>query len=127
MRGERMTGDTEMPVVFDASLALEQAGGNQELAKELMGMLLKDLPLQQASLDAAIKTGNTAAMWEHAHKLYGSTAYCGVPALRAASRALEAAIKAVDHELIDSSYASVATAIADLLSHGDMWLERDWQ
>lgn len=122
-----MTTDTETLAVFDARLALEQAGGNQALAKELMSMLLQDLPLQQACLIAAIEAGNTAAMWEHAHKLYGSTAYCGVPALRAACKTLETAIKAVDHARISSSYAGVATAIADLLGQAEAWLARDWQ
>jgi len=53
--------------MLDIPHAIEQAGGNPDLAKELFMMLLKDLPDQKRKLNAAFKESNPQALWDHAH------------------------------------------------------------
>jgi|GEM_PF-3214114 len=79
--------------IFDEKLALEKVGGNRELMLELYGMMIGDLPKSIAELGSALHNGDKAAWWNIAHRLAGSTAYSGVPALQASSKALENSIK----------------------------------
>ena len=113
-----------MPEMLDIPQAIEQAGGNPELAKELFTMLLKELPDQKEKLNQAIARDDNQAIWNHSHKLYGSTAYCGVPALRKAAKELEEAIKAQTDD-VSIKIQEVNKAIDDLLVDGQTVLEQD--
>jgi two-component system sensor histidine kinase BarA len=111
--------------MLDIPHAIEQAGGNPELAKELFTMLLKDLPDQKRKLNQAFNERDQHALWDHAHKIYGSTAYCGVPALNKAARELEDTIKAKTDDLADK-IQEVNKAIDELLMDGETALNQDW-
>ena len=114
-----------MHEMLDIPQAIEQAGGNPDLAKELFTMLLKELPDQKEKLNQAFAKGDNQAIWNHSHKLYGSTAYCGVPALRKAAKELEDAIKAQTDD-VSNKIQEVNKAIDDLLVDGQTVLEQDW-
>lgn len=114
-----------MHEMLDIPQAIEQAGGNPDLAKELFTMLLKELPDQKEKLNQAFAKGDNQAIWNHSHKLYGSTAYCGVPALRKAAKELEEAIKAQTDD-VSNKIQEVNKAIDDLLVDGQTVLEQDW-
>ena len=111
--------------MLDIPLAIEQAGGNPDLAKELFTMLLKELPEQKHKLNQAFNNADQQSLWDHAHKLYGSTAYCGVPALNAAAKELEGAIKTQTNDLADK-IQNVNKAIDELLMDGQTALEQEW-
>lgn len=115
-----------MTQVIDYQLALEQAAGNQELAKELFKMLLKELPLLQQKLNIAIKENDLPGCWEHAHKIYGSTAYCGVPALRTSAQIMESSVKEEDMEKIEANFSGLSVEIERLLEHGPRALTEEW-
>jgi two-component system sensor histidine kinase BarA len=87
---------------IDTDLALERAGGNRELARELYQMLQNELPNYLTTITQHHDSGNFAALLEVVHKLHGSAIYCGVPALREAAAALENHLKLGAQE----SYAS---------------------
>lgn len=115
-----------MNISIDISLALEQVAGNEPLAKELFGMLLSELPELNGKLAQAITECNAKAMWDHAHKIYGATAYCGVPALRTAAQDMEVAIKAMDEHRIQQQYAELNREIGLLTTIGPDWLTKCW-
>lgn len=79
--------------IFDESSALAKVDGNRELMLELLGMMISELPRNIAGLESAFAAGSKEEQWNIAHKIYGSTAYCGVPALQQCARALEDSIK----------------------------------
>ena len=112
--------------MLDIPYAIEQAGGNPDLAKELFTMLLKELPEQKRKLNQAFNEGNEQDLWDHAHKIYGSTAYCGVPALQKAAKELEDAIKKSDGN-IDKKIELVNLNIEELLTIGPEELDRNWE
>lgn len=116
-----------MDSVLDKQQALEKAGGQASLARELFGMLLKELPaLQQLMIDA-YDAKSDKDFWDHVHKIHGSTAYCGVPALRGASKTLEDAIKSGQtFEEMLQGMQSLKQAIDDVLEIGPAELESDW-
>lgn len=80
-----------MPI-FDRDLALQRAGGSQDLAQELLGMLLKDLPDFLYRIET-IPPSEVERLLEVVHKLNGAATYCGVPALKSAAHLYETALK----------------------------------
>ncbi|MDZ7663123.1 Hpt domain-containing protein [Thiohalophilus sp.] len=112
--------------ILDKDQALEQAGGSESLARELFGMLLDDLPVLQQQLQQALADKRAEAMWNHAHKLYGSTAYCGVPALREAARAMEECIKQQNEAELTVCFARLSAEIDNLLEQGPQLAEGPW-
>jgi two-component system sensor histidine kinase BarA len=78
---------------IDTDLALERAGGNRDLARELYQMLQKELPDYLTAITQHHESGNFAALLEVVHKLHGSATYCGVPALKEAAATLESSLK----------------------------------
>jgi two-component system sensor histidine kinase BarA len=115
-----------MDKVIDTELALEQAAGNEQLAKELFQMLLTELPELLGKLQSAVHANDSQAIWDHAHKIYGSTAYCGVPALRTVAQKLESDIKAQDTNAIQSQTRLLADEVQRLLASGKEYLQRSW-
>lgn len=115
-----------MSEILDTAFALEKAGGDEGLAKELFSMLLGELPELHKKLQIAIEAKDMQAMWDHAHKLYGSTAYCGVPALRDTVQALESAIKQQDFDRINSEFQITSNEIGRLVAEGDSLLQQVW-
>ena len=115
-----------MNEVINYRIALEQADGNEELAKELFQMLIKELPELRQRLTIAIKENDLQGCWDHAHKIYGSTAYCGVPALREAAQVMEAAVKEEDMGRIEENFTALETEIERLLETGKEALTANW-
>jgi len=111
--------------MLDIPHAIEQAGGNPVLARELFSMLLQELPDLKNKLNQAFNSADNQGFWDHAHKIHGSTAYCGVPLLQKAARELEAAIKAQTSDVADK-IQGVNKAIDELLASGQTILEQDW-
>jgi two-component system sensor histidine kinase BarA len=79
--------------VYDRSLAVERAGGCAELATDLFGMLLKELPGFRTKLLHTLERNDLASLERHAHKLHGSATYTGVSALGHAVATLENNLK----------------------------------
>ncbi len=106
--------------LFDKDLALKQAGGNAELAKELFEILIKDLPISLQVAVQAHANQDKEAFWNAVHKIHGGTAYCGVPNLKSACKALEDEIKkAYPGDAIDSTFNTLKKQISQLLNDAD--------
>jgi two-component system sensor histidine kinase BarA len=80
----------------DHAAALRSAGGDVELARELLDTLLDGLPTEVDRLRACMAESDWGALAEHAHRLRGATRYCGVPALDGAVDALERSARLED-------------------------------
>jgi len=111
--------------MLDIPHAIEQAGGNPDLAKELFTMLLKELPVLKHKLNQAFISGDEKSLWDHAHKIYGSTAYCGVPALNNAAKELEEALKAKTGNITERIQV-VNKTIDELITDGETALDQEW-
>ncbi|MGD8484109.1 MAG: Hpt domain-containing protein [Thioalkalispiraceae bacterium] len=116
-----------MEDILDKTEALEKAGGKADLARELFGMLINELPKLKELMNTAYQANNAQDFWDHAHKIHGATAYCGVPALRLSAKNLEDAIKQnkafadMQQELAELNHS-----IDQLLEIGDSALNTDW-
>ncbi|WP_290522505.1 response regulator [Alcanivorax sp.] len=79
--------------VFDAALARRRAGGRENLANEMLTMLLESLETDRPAISAAFDLGDDDTLLEKVHKLHGATRYCGTPRLEQAAKALEESLK----------------------------------
>ena len=102
--------------IFDEKMALEKVDGNRELMLELLGMMLEQLPKNIAELESAMQGDDKDEKWNIAHKLTGATAYCGVPALQASTRALEQSIKNEQADIAEC-FAAVRRDAEDILHY----------
>lgn len=99
---------------IDTNLALERAGGNQDLARELYQMLQKELPNYLSTIKQHYDSGDYEALLNVVHKLNGSATYCGVPALKEAASSLEINIKHQTETAYASGMANVLSEIQRL-------------
>lgn len=114
-------------MILDKTLAIEKAGGDPTLAKDLFTMLIKELPTLREGLNDALAKQAMKPLWDVAHKIHGSTAYCGVPELKQAAKQLEDAIKSrvTDINKLATNVTQVNDAIDQLLNQGSQYIA-DW-
>ncbi len=84
--------------IIDRDLALERAGNNLDLARELFSMLLKELPDYRQTIPELYAAGEMNTLLERVHKLNGAATYCGVPELKAAADDFEGRLKRGEEE-----------------------------
>jgi two-component system, NarL family, sensor histidine kinase BarA len=101
--------------VVDPSLALERAGGNADLARDLYQMLQKELPVYLEKIPALFNGDDIPTLIASVHKLHGSATYCGVPALRAATEAFESGLKRGESDMYPQLMANLLKAIRQLM------------
>lgn len=120
-----------MSEIFDSRLALEQAGGSEELARDLFSLLLDELADHQQVLEMIFKRISSEnetleALWDPVHKLHGATAYLGVPALSQATKAFKDQIKQDHPAKLSESFEQLALEINRLQVNGRDILARPW-
>jgi len=71
----------EILPVLDKNKALQIVAGNESLANELLGMLIKELPEYKYSIQHELDKGNKDELRKVIHKLHGGLRYVGAPAL----------------------------------------------
>lgn len=106
--------DSEIKI-YDKQLSLQLAGGNEDLARQMLEMLLKELPVLKANMNDVYLEGDKAALYDNVHKINGSSRYCGVPAVGEAANNLELLLKNNDDDLKDA-VDELNTEIERLLS-----------
>jgi len=98
----------------DKALSLELSNGKRELACNMLSMLLDELPNNQMAINIAIEKNDIEEAIELTHKLHGSTCYCGVPLLKAASKNLEISLlkeKSISHVLVEKLNREIDTLL----------------
>ena len=83
-------------VIRDEAAALACAGGDTELAAELLDTLLVGLEAELASLRACLARDDWQGLIDYAHQMRGASRYGGVPALDLAHEQLERAARSGD-------------------------------
>lgn len=99
----------------DEQLALQRAGGNTELARDLYQLLQNELPDYQRRLPCLYADGDLKSLQDAVHKLNGSATYCGVPALKAAVDAMESSLKRGEKESYTEKMEKVLNEISRVL------------
>lgn len=90
--------------LIDWKEAKQLAGGNLTLAQELLEMFLQSLYTNMQDIQTLYEKKDYKALREIIHKLHGGICYCGLPALKAAIKQLEIALKRNHPQEISSCY-----------------------
>jgi HPt (histidine-containing phosphotransfer) domain-containing protein len=109
--------------VFDLELALERAGGNRGLAREIFGMLVKELPDYLEGIKYHTQQRDTISLKETLHSLNGSLAYCGVPALKATAMKCETELRHIQPDEYEIMVNRVVDEIERLLADAEKYLQ----
>ena len=97
---------------FDWSLALKQAAGKEDLARDMLQMLLDYMPEVELLVNEALD-GKQVELWPSIHKLHGSCAYSGVPRLKYLCHTIETELKA------DAVMADIEPELLELIDEMD--------
>ena len=100
------------PPIRDLARALRISGGSEEIAEELLDLLLQTLPETLADLQEAYSGGDFKEMRELLHKLGGAVSVCAVTDLETATRNLHASVTARDAQ-------GIATGLGRLQEEAD--------
>ncbi len=90
-----MSGDS-VEQVLDLEEGLRLAAGKQDLATDMLAMLLAGLDEDRQAIQTARESEDSEALIERIHRLHGATRYCGVPQLRTACQRSETLLKQGD-------------------------------
>ena len=86
---------SQQPSQLDWPLAIRQAGNKQDLAQEMLGLLLETFDEFEPLLNAALADQiDGPQLYPTLHKLHGGTTYCGVQPLQSLICELERALLA---------------------------------
>ncbi len=105
-----------MNKIVDRELALEQVGGNAELAEELFRMLLVDLATRTEIIKGALVRGDHDTIRAEVHSINGATAYCGVPALRSVAQELDRRFKGGDFSDLEAGLDTLFYEISRIMA-----------
>ena len=106
----------ELPI-RDPAAAILAVGGNTGLARELFAAFLESLEPQLQEIRQRHRASDWAELRNSAHRLHGSAAYCGVPAMKAEVRALEQAAREGESAEIDRRMHSLEREIGRLFAN----------
>jgi two-component system, NarL family, sensor histidine kinase BarA len=85
----QLTQTTSSNTIVDISLSLKLANNKLDLARDMLKMLLASLPQEKNDILNNLAIKNIDSVAELAHKLYGSSCYCGVPKLKEVSSKID--------------------------------------
>lgn len=79
--------------LLDWPLALQRAGGKQELAEEMIAMLLQSIGDVQQQINDYASASKTEELLQVIHKFHGACCYTGVPKIKQLAELIETALK----------------------------------
>lgn len=96
-------------MIIDWQAALKQSANKEDLARDMLKMLVDYIPEVNAIVEGALEDDHfdTEQLIHHVHKLHGSSSYCGVPRLKNVCATIEktlrsgAAIEDIEPELFE--------------------------
>lgn len=107
---------TQEEKVLNLNAAIELCGGKEDIAREIIEMLLKELPQHQKDLNTALSQKNWHDMDYISHKLAGSAAYCGMELLKKQARILNNFIRQQEWDKVAPQTEIVQQAISATLA-----------
>lgn len=108
--------ETSNPSPVDWALCIRLANGREDLAKELLDMLLEQLPEDFAEISELYEQQNFLELKARLHRLRGALCYSGVPVLQQATIALEQALKNQDAAAILALYHQFSSEVMRILA-----------
>jgi HPt (histidine-containing phosphotransfer) domain-containing protein len=109
-------------IALDMDSVLESLGSDRELLRDVLGILLDELPRHMASLRQAIASGNAEAIEQMAHSIKGELSYLSLSEVSRNASDLEASGRDADIALSASLYGRLEAGVLELLPQCTEWL-----
>jgi two-component system, sensor histidine kinase and response regulator len=109
-------------IALDMGSVLESLGGDQELLREVLGILLEELPRHMASLRQAIASGNADAIEKLAHSIKGELGYLSLSEISRDASDLEASGRDANTALAASLYGRLEAGVLEVLPQCAEWI-----
>ncbi|QLH42830.1 MAG: Hpt domain-containing protein [Coxiellaceae bacterium] len=97
--------------ILDWEKSVKLANNNSQLAKEMLQMLLTELPDVYAAIIAKHRTNDWVGLYELIHRIHGAACYCGVPRLQSVLSKIENNLKMNNTSHIDQYIDILSTEI----------------
>lgn len=114
--GDFTESETSRATPLDLELSLTLSNGKPELARDMLGMLLADLPRDGKRIGDCCREEDFAELETTVHRLHGGASYCGVPRLKQAAAALDEMLQKNSRDGVESAVAELLQAIDQLLA-----------
>lgn len=101
--------------IIDWQLALKLANNRPELARDLLQLLVAELPQSQHEINHAYENADFLLLQQLVHKLHGATCYCGVPRLKQIAAKLETQLKTYEKPDIQALITKINHEIEQIL------------
>lgn len=115
MQLEKLDG---MPII-DWEEGIRLAGHKKELARDILNLLMKDLPRELILIHSLHQAKNYSELAKTVHKLHGAVCYTGTPRLKTVLAALETQLKTHIMDGSSSLLKLLDTEVSRLLEHID--------
>lgn len=104
---EGLNNPADSSLSIDWNLSLKNAGGRDDLAKEMLTMLVKSFSEATEKIQKYLDEKELKKLIAEVHKLHGATAYCGVPQLKYLANQYEGLLKkkGIDQEVETVHYS----------------------
>jgi len=102
--------------IIDLDAGAEIVGGDLESAREIIAILIDSLEDYEKSFQQSFQQKDYKQLQFDVHKLHGSSAYCGVPRLKAALSSLEGVLKSNKYDCVSDGFYHVMNEINLLIA-----------
>ena len=109
-----MAGTDSNALNFTAAVQL--CGGKEDIAREIIQMLVNELPEQNKMLQSAYEQQDWQQLDYLTHKLSGSASYCGMDQIKMYSHTLNRSIRQRDLEQVPTQFTQLHLAIDSALN-----------
>ncbi|MGD9107785.1 MAG: ATP-binding protein [Gammaproteobacteria bacterium] len=90
--------------IIDLGLGAQRVGGDKNMARKMLSMLVDDLSKGMKTIESFFKAKDFKEMGKLVHKLHGGLCYCGTSQLTKATNNLEIVLKTGDGDRISQKY-----------------------
>lgn len=105
---------TETPII-DWNKSIQLANNKLEIAKEMLTLLVKNLPEEFNEIKKSYQNKNFDEFLHLTHKLHGAVCYCGLPRLKKVLSSLESALKQNKQNEYDLLFTNLEKEVFALL------------
>jgi len=106
---------------FDPAEALERLDGDDELLREVVGLVHEEWLLQSAALESGLRQSNAPAVAAAAHSLKGAVSQLSSAGLAEGAAQVERAARSGDLIAAEASWRSTAPQIETLIAAAREW------
>ncbi len=108
----QLTDSTQPPLSLEKTIEL--AGGNKQIAMEIIQMFIQELPSLQKSMDEHYNQKNWKKLTDVVHKLHGSSRFCSMESLQQISESFEQQLRNKNYDNVDKQFLKLKAILVEL-------------